>query len=80
MVAAYRAANPDAPRVVIGDISFKGGGVMDEHASHQNGLDVDVYYPRRDGALREPTSPDEIDHRLAQVVDSQSDRRGRISN
>ena len=39
---------PDAPRVVVGDISFRGGGPMDEHVSHQNGLDVDVYYPRRD--------------------------------
>ena len=25
---AYRAANPDAPRVVVGDISLKGGGPM----------------------------------------------------
>jgi hypothetical protein len=66
VIGAYRAANPDAPRVVIGDISFKGGGTMDEHASHQNGLDVDIYYPRRDGTLRQPLSPDEIDHRLAQ--------------
>ena len=28
--------------------------------------DVDIYYPRRDGTLRQPLSPDEIDHRLAQ--------------
>ena len=66
VVAAYRAANPDAPRVVIGDISFKGGGVMDEHASHQNGLDVDVYYPRRDHRLVAPTATRQIDTALAQ--------------
>ena len=67
VIDAYRAANPDAPRVVVGDISRKdGGGFFDEHVSHQNGLDVDVYYPRVDGQLREPTSPDEIDPRLAQ--------------
>ena len=67
MLEAYRAANPDAPRVVIGDISFKGGGPMrDEHDSHQNGLDVDIYYPRRDGVLRAPVASDEIDLRLAQ--------------
>ena len=64
---AYRAANPGAPRVVVGDISREGGGPMtDEHVSHQNGLDVDVYYPRLDGTLRAPLAPDEIDHRLAQ--------------
>ncbi len=67
VIGAYRAANPDAPRVVIGDISRKGGGPFtDQHASHQNGLDIDIYYPRTDGELHEPTSPDEIDHRLAQ--------------
>jgi len=70
--AAYRAAYPGAPLVLIGDISREGGGPMwDEHVSHQNGLDVDVYLPRRDGALRAPTAPDQIDRRLAQgLLDS----------
>jgi hypothetical protein len=64
---AYRAAHPGAPRVVVGDISREGGGpMMDEHVSHQNGLDVDVYLPRRDGKLRAPTALRQIDHRLAQ--------------
>jgi len=66
VVDAYRAAHPRAPRVVIGDISREGGGQMDEHLSHQNGLDVDVYYPRRDGKLRAPTSSHEIKRRFAQ--------------
>jgi hypothetical protein len=66
VLAAYRAANPDAPRVVVGDISFRGGGSMDQHRSHQNGLDVDVYYPRRDGALRAPGTTEQVDRRLAQ--------------
>ena len=66
VIEAYRAANPRAPRVVVGDISFRDGGRMDAHVSHQNGLDVDIYYPRLDGALREPRSPDAIDRRLAQ--------------
>ena len=52
--------------VVIGDISREGGGRMDDHLSHQNGLDVDVYFPRRDGRLRAPTATAQIDHRLAQ--------------
>ena len=63
---AYRTAHPNAARVVIGDISRPSGGRMDDHVSHQNGLDVDVYFPRRDRRLRAPTSTAQIDHRLAQ--------------
>jgi hypothetical protein len=66
LIDAYRAANPGAPRVVVGDISREGGGPMDEHVSHQNGLDVDIYYPRLDRTLRAPVAPHQIDHRLAQ--------------
>jgi Penicillin-insensitive murein endopeptidase len=66
VLAAYRAANPDAPRVVVGDISFRNGGPMEAHVSHENGLDVDIYYPRRDGALRAPRANDQIDRKLAQ--------------
>jgi hypothetical protein len=66
VIEAYRAANPRAPRVVVGDISFRHGGPMDAHVSHQNGLDVDIYYPRRDGALREPRLPSAVDRRLSQ--------------
>jgi len=66
VIAAYRAAHPHAPRVVVGDISRRGGGRMDEHLSHQNGLDVDVYYPRRDGHLSAPIATSQIDHPLAQ--------------
>ena len=40
--------------------------MTDEHVSHQNGLDVDVYYPRLDGRLRAPTASGQIDLRLSQ--------------
>ena len=66
VLAAYRAANPDAPRVVVGDISFRGGGPMEEHRSHQNGLDVNLYYPRLDRVLRAPVATQQIDRTLAQ--------------
>ncbi len=66
VLAAYRAEHPKAPRVVVGDISLRYGGPMDQHVSHQNGLDVDIYYPRRDGRLRAPTSAAQVDRRLAQ--------------
>ena len=36
------------------------------HVSHQNGLDVDVYYPLRDGSERAPLAVDEIDLGLSQ--------------
>jgi murein endopeptidase len=66
VAAAYREANPAAPRVVVGDVSFRGGGPMELHRSHQNGLDVDVYYPRRDGRERAPVHAEQIDRALAQ--------------
>lgn len=66
VVAAYRAEHPDAPKVVVGDISRPEGGPLDQHVSHQNGLDVDVYYPRRDGRPSPPSSTHQIDRRLAQ--------------
>jgi len=68
VIHAYRRKHPHAPRVVIGDISLKGGGPIDDHASHQNGLDVDVYFPRRDRKLVAPTSHGQIDLRLAQAL------------
>jgi hypothetical protein len=66
VIADYRAAHPAAPKVVVGDLSRSGGGDIDEHVSHENGLDVDVYYPRRDGKLRPPALAAQVDRRLAQ--------------
>jgi murein endopeptidase len=67
VVAGYARAHPDAPRVGIGDFSRPHGGYFGpKHVSHQNGLDVDVYYPRLDGRERPPTRPAQIDRPLAQ--------------
>ena len=66
VLAQYRKTHPNAPRVVVGDISLRNGGVMDQHVSHQNGLDVDVYYPRRDGWMQAPTSTAQVDRHLSQ--------------
>jgi murein endopeptidase len=66
VLAAYHTAHADAPRVVVGDISFRDGGRMDQHVSHQNGLDVDVYYPRLDRHLSAPIATGQIDRDLAQ--------------
>ena len=39
---------------------------MDEHVSHENGLDVDVYYPRRDETLQAPVTVAQVDRARAQ--------------
>ena len=50
----WATAHPDAPRLGIGDLSREAGGSFTGpvvgHASHQNGLDVDIRLVRRDGA------------------------------
>ena len=72
VVAGYRLANPGAPRVGVGDLSRRHGGDFGVrygilgHVSHQNGLDVDVYYPRIDGRERRPYKPSQVDRPLAQ--------------
>ncbi len=52
VLRGFARAHPKAPRVGVGDLSVRGGGDFGPevgggigHASHQNGLDVDVYYP-----------------------------------
>jgi murein endopeptidase len=67
-----RADYPWAPRVGNGDLSRPHGGDFGTrfggigHASHQNGLDVDVYYPRLDGRELRAANVTQIDLLLAQ--------------
>jgi murein endopeptidase len=69
VLRGYSRAHPYAARVGIGDFSLPHGGPFGpKHASHQNGLDVDVYYPRVDRRERPPVRPGQIDHRLAQSL------------
>ena len=76
VIAAYSAAHPAAPRVVIGDLSRPGGGNFGEqfggigHASHQNGLDADIYYPRKDRRETAPRTVAQVDQpRSQELVD-----------
>jgi murein endopeptidase len=70
----HRAAHPHAPRMAVGDLSRRYGGDFGPrfgyigHASHQNGLDVDVYYPRADGRERAARDASQIDRRLSQEL------------
>jgi len=60
VAAAYSAAHPDAPRLVVGDLSRPHGGRFGRE------LDADVFYPRRDGLERVPTRVGQVDRGLAQ--------------
>jgi len=72
VLASFHAAHPELPQILIGDLSRPNGGVFDRrfgglgHASHQNGLDADVYYPRADHRLLAAFRPDQVDRALAQ--------------
>jgi murein endopeptidase len=69
----FARLHPHAPRVGVGDLSLRDGGYFGPevgggigHATHQNGLNVDVYYPRLDRRERPPERPDQVDVHLAQ--------------
>lgn len=69
----FSRRHPRAPRVGVGDLSLPRGGYFGPevgggigHATHQNGLDVDVYYPRLDRREKPPRTVDQVDVALAQ--------------
>jgi murein endopeptidase len=72
VLRSFARAHPGAPRIGVGDLSRPQGGDFGPqfgglgHTSHQNGLDVDIYYPRRDGLEREARTPRQIDRALSQ--------------
>lgn len=73
-LSEYRARNPGAPRVGIADLSRRRGGWFGKryggigHSSHQNGLDVDIPYPRLDRTERVARRPGQVDRALAQSL------------
>ena len=70
----FRTEHDSAQRVGIMDISRPKGGQFGKefgglgHASHQNGLDIDILYPRKDGTETRPTRPSQVDRTLAQEL------------
>jgi murein endopeptidase len=80
----FGASNPDAPALLISDLSRPRGGRFGRaygglgHASHQNGLDADVMYPRKDGVLEAPERPDQVDLALAQGLVDRFRRAGAV--
>jgi murein endopeptidase len=80
----FREAHRGVGRLLISDLSRPEGGPFGAgygglgHDSHQNGLDADVMYPRRDGLLLAPTRPAEVDRRLAQDLVDRFRRAGAV--
>ena len=74
VLADYAGRHPGTQPVLVGDLSRPRGGDFGPrfggigHASHQNGLDADVYYPRLDGRLRRARRPDQVDRAAAQEL------------
>ncbi len=70
----YAKAHPGSPRVLVGDLSLQIGGSFGAeyggpgHTSHQNGLDVDVYYPRLDQAETVVTALKDADFARSQEL------------
>jgi murein endopeptidase len=69
-----RVARDFGDPLLIGDLSRPHGGDFGKrfgpigHASHQNGLDADVYFPRKDGKPRAPRSIAQVDRKRAQEL------------
>jgi hypothetical protein len=72
VVHDYRSERDSAQRVGFMDLSRPHGGRFGRnfgglgHASHQNGLDADILYPRKDGTEARAMKPKEVDRELAQ--------------
>lgn len=49
---------PDSETLQVGDLSNRNGGLAQGHDSHQNGLDGDIVYLRRDHHVQSPAAPD----------------------
>jgi hypothetical protein len=74
VLADVRARHPELPRLAIGDLSRPRGGRFGRttdfvgHASHQNGLDVDIYYPRDDRRRGKPRTVGQVDRGGSQLL------------
>jgi hypothetical protein len=72
VIHEFRTERDSAQRVGIMDLSRPHGGKFGRnygglgHASHQNGLDADILYPRKDGTETRPMKAKDVDRELAQ--------------
>jgi murein endopeptidase len=74
VIHEFRTEHDGAQRIGIMDLSRTHGGHFGReygglgHASHQNGLDIDILYPRKDGTEARPVKPSHVDRALAQEL------------
>jgi murein endopeptidase len=74
VLTAYAGRHPDLARIGVADLSRPGGGPFGSelgslgHGSHQNGLDADVLFPRRDLCECPPDGPGDVDAARAQEL------------
>ena len=67
VVRSYRAKHKGVVKVGIADLSrSRGGDFGPRNQAHENGLAVDVLYPRSDGGESEATAVEQVDRQLAQ--------------
>ncbi|MEJ7875249.1 MAG: penicillin-insensitive murein endopeptidase [Solirubrobacterales bacterium] len=85
VLRGFAKEHPRAPRVGVGDLSVRGGGDFGPevsggigHATHQNGLDIDVYYPLDSGAERAPQTIEEVDVALSRELVDRFVRAGAV--
>ncbi len=67
LTAWWNVQHPKGPRLGIGDLSWRSGGRLDNHASHQSGVDVDIRLPRRDG-VEGAANPGNYDREMTQEI------------
>jgi hypothetical protein len=67
-LATYRARNPDAPLVAVGDMGLRHGAEIDRHSTHENGRQIDLYFPRRDHKRCEPHTIAQVDMPLSRQL------------
>jgi murein endopeptidase len=77
VLLADGARHPDLPRIGVADLSLPRGGPFGPeygdlgHSSHQNGLDADVLFPRRDLCECPADRPEEVDTvRSQELIDA----------
>jgi len=63
----WSRTHPRQPRLGVGDLSLREGGPIIGHASHENGLDVDIRLVRGDG-VEGPADPATYDRELTQAL------------
>ena len=84
IAADYQVRFGPVPRLVIGDLSRPHGGAFGEkfggvgHASHQNGRDVDIFYPRRDRLEQPAIRPSQVDRMRAQWLVDRAARSAQL--